>query len=40
MVDNSKSPEGETSPGSRSMKGGQEASQSGVSFAEPDLGQS
>ena len=39
MVDNGKSPEGETSPGSENMEGGQGANQSGGSIAEPDLGQ-
>jgi len=39
MVDNSKSSEGEISPRSRNMEGGQGASQSGRSFAESDLGQ-
>jgi len=38
MVDNGKSPEGETSPGSENMEGGQGASQSEGSFAKPDLG--
>jgi len=39
MVDNGKSPEGETSPGSGNMKRGQGKSQSRGSFAETDLGQ-
>jgi len=39
MVDNGKSPEGETSTGSKNMEGGQGANQSGGSIAEPNLGQ-
>jgi len=39
MVDNGKSSEGETSPGSENMEGGQGANQSGGSIAEPNLGQ-
>jgi len=39
MVDNHKVPEGEPSPGSDSVKGGQGASQSWRSIAEPDLEQ-
>ena len=38
MVDSSKSPEGETSPGSGNMEGGHRATQSGGSFTKPDLG--
>jgi len=39
MVDNGKSPKGETSHGSGNMKGGQGVNQSGGSIAESDLGQ-
>jgi len=39
MVDNGKSLEGGTTPGSGNMKGGQGTNQSGGSIAEPDLGQ-
>ena len=38
MVDKGKSPEGEISPGSGNIEGGQGANQSGGSIAEPDLG--
>jgi len=39
MVENGKSPEGETRVGSENLEGGQEANQSGGSSAEPELGQ-
>lgn len=39
IVDNGKSPKGEISPEFENMEGGQEARQSGGSFAEPNLGQ-
>ena len=37
MVDNGKSPEGETSPGFENMKSGQEVDQLGGSLADPDM---